>query len=429
MSLIRWIIRLLLVVWLIGAFVPAPPRSPLEVPDRVVETVQPHVCMHTRLIDEVEEWKIQRTLQLVREMGANTIVEFFPWAYIERAPDQYDWSSVDRIVAHARNQGIHIIARMGLVPAWARQTPDDPRAERSTLNTLPPESFDDFARFAADFAARYATRSGGVIDHLIIWNEPNLAFEWGYQQVDPAGYVDLLRAVYAPIHAANPNAVVLAAGLAPTLEPEGSPNGLNDVLYLERLYQNGAANYFDALAVHTYGFTEPADAAPDPLALNFRRAELLRDVMLRYDDADTPVYITEMGWNDHPRWTKAVSAAQRVTYTLDALRMVADQWNGTEKACLWVFRYPYPTFSYPDNFTFANIEFQLRPIYYAVQAYARGWEDQTQPKSPTTLTRRSEVRESVAPKRGRGMPRPYEATGIASLLSPLPEFGEGRGWG
>ncbi len=370
LSLLAWMIRLLIAVWAVNALVPAPPRAALEVPDRVVETVHSQVCMHTRLIDEVEEWKLQRTLQLVREMGANTIVEFFPWAYIERSPDQYDWSSTDRIVRHARNQGIHIIARLGLVPGWARQTADDPRAERSTLNTLPVDRFDDFAQFAADFVERYA----GIIDHLIIWNEPNLAFEWGYQQVDPRGYVELLRTVYAPIHAANPNAVVLAAGLAPTLEPVGSPNGLNDILYLEALYANGAADYFDALAVHTYGFTEPPDAEPLPTALNFRRAELLRAVMVEHGDADTPVYITEMGWNDHPRWTKAVHASQRVTYTLDALRMVENDWQWAAKACLWVFRYPYPTFSYPDNFTFANTEFQPRPIYYAVQAYARGWD-------------------------------------------------------
>ena len=83
--------------------------------------------MHTRLIDEVDEWKIQRSLELVREMGAGTIVEFFPWAYIEGSEDQYDWSSADRIVRHARNQGMHIIARLGLVPEWARKKGDAQR--------------------------------------------------------------------------------------------------------------------------------------------------------------------------------------------------------------------------------------------------------------------------------------------------------------
>lgn len=369
-----WGVRALIVYLALGALVPAPPRAPLQQPDQVVETVKPHVCMHTRLIDEVEEWKIQRSLQLVREMGAGTIVEFFPWAYIESSRDVYDWTNVDRIVRHAENQGIRIIARMGLVPAWARQTNDRLDDDFTTLNTLPVESYGEFAEFVADFAARYA----GIIDHLIIWNEPNLAFEWGYQQVDPAGYVDLLRAVYAPVRAANPNAVILAAPLAPTLEPPGSANGLNDVLYLEAIYEAGAADYFDALAMHTYGFTDPAGAPPAADALNFRRAELLREVMLRYGDGDTPVYITETGWNDHPRWTKAVHPSLRVAYTLDALAWAESEWDWLDTMCLWVFRYPAPTLNYPDNFTFAGTDFGLKPIYYAVQAYARGFEEQTQ---------------------------------------------------
>ena len=250
-SALPWALRALVAYVLLAAFVPAQPRAPLGA-DQVVSTTKPQVCMHTRLIDEVEEWKIQRSLEIVREMGAPTIVEFFPWAYIEGTEDHYDWTTADRIVRHARNQGIHVIARLGLVPEWARSR-GDASAEFTTFNTLPAEAYADFAEFTADFAARYA----GVIDDLIIWNEPNLAFEWGYQSVDPAGYARLLEAVYAPAHAANPNVTILAAGLAPTLEPPGSPAGLNDILYLDALYEAGARPYFDALAIHTYGFTAP----------------------------------------------------------------------------------------------------------------------------------------------------------------------------
>lgn len=374
MPLIRryaaWLVRALVAWLLIGTLVPAPPRAPL-MPPQTVETESPKLCMHTRLIEEVDEWKIQRTLIMVRELGAGTIVEFFPWAYIEGSPDQYDWSAADRIVKHARNQGVHIIARMGLVPGWARHAPDEPiNEDTTTFNTLHETAYDDFAAFVRDFAARYA----GVIDHLIIWNEPNLAFEWGFQTVDPASYVKLLEAVYPAAHEGNPNVTVLAAGLAPTLEPEGSPHGLNDLLFLEQMYQAGAADYFDALAVHTYGFTQPTNAAPAFDMLNFRRAELLHAIMLRYDDPNTPIYITETGWNDHPRWTMAVSPAQRITYTLDALRMAETTWSGwLENICFWVFRYPAPTLSYPDNFTFVDTLFQPRPIYDELQAYARGW--------------------------------------------------------
>jgi hypothetical protein len=363
----RWAARALVAWALITAVLPAPPRAPLGEP-QTVQTIQPQVCVHTRLIDEVDEWKIQRSLQLTREMGADTIVEFFPWAYIEGAPDRYDWAQSDRIVRHARNQGIQVIARMGLVPAWARA---GEAGEYTTLNTLPAESYDEFAQFVADFAARYA----GVIDQLIVWNEPNLAFEWGYRQIDPAGYVRLLQAVYAPAHRANPNVRILLAPLAPTIEPPGSASGLNDILYLEALFEAGASGYFDAVAMHTYGFTEPPEVEPGFEALNFRRAELLYEVMARYGHAETPVAITETGWNDNPRWTKAVRPSQRVAYTLGAYRWAEQHWDWLDKLCLWVLRYPIPTFNYPDNFTLITTDFQLKPIYYAVQAYARGFAD------------------------------------------------------
>jgi hypothetical protein len=332
----------------------------------MVETQQPHLCVHTRLMEEVDEWKVQRTLELVREMGSPTIVEFFPWAYMEPVRGVYDWESADRIVKHAQNQGIRIIARMGLVPAWARPDEDE---QRSTLNALPQESFPAFAAFVAAFAARYA----GQVDRLIIWNEPNLSFEWGYRPVNAAEYVDMLRVVYGAAHAANRAVVILAAPLAPTLEPPGSSAGLDDLLYLEALYEAGLADVSDAIAVHTYGFTAPADEPPAPDVLNFRRAELLRAIMTRSGDSDAPVYITETGWNDHPRWTKAVTPSQRIAYTLDSLAYTQREWPWVETLCIWVMRFPAPTYSYPDDFTLVTPDFQLKPIYYALQAYARGW--------------------------------------------------------
>lgn len=371
----RWYLRLGVAWYILSLLAAAGPRAPLG-PQQVVQTEHPHICVHTRLIDEVWDWKIQRTLQLVREMGATTIVEFFPWAYIESTKDFYDWEPADRIIRHAQNQGLTVIARMGLVPNWAR-----PR--ESTLNELPEDGFDDFAQFVADFAARYA----GVVDQIIIWNEPNLAFEWGFRPVDPAAYARMLQAVYAPVHAANPNVMILVAGLAPTLEPAGSPNGLNDLLYLEQLYEAGAANYFDGIAMHTYGFTEPPEAPPAEDTLNFRRAELLHAIMVRAGDGGKPVYITETGWNDHPRWTKAVRPAQRIQYTLDAFRYAEANWPWLDKLCLWAFRYTAPTFSYPDNFEIVTSGFQIKPIYYAIQDYALGREKGTSlwlpaPESP-----------------------------------------------
>ena len=358
-------IRIIIVISILNLVSSTLPRAPLD-SQQTVDTTKPMVCVHTRLIDEVYEWKIQRSLQLVREMGATTIVEFFPWAYGEPSRGHYDWASFDRIVRHAHNQGLHIIARMGLVPEWARNQTGSP----TTLNYLPDGSFQAFADFIAVFAKRYA----GTIDQIIIWNEPNLSFEWGYRPVHAEDYARLLKTVYAPAHEANPQVMILAAPLAPTLEPAGSPNGLNDLLYLKALYEAGAAPYFDALAMHTYGFTEPPESPPAPTDLNFRRAELLHEIMLQYDKPLKPVFITESGWNDNPRWTKAVRPSQRVAYTVNALKLAENNWPWLDKLCLWVLRYPANTQNYPDNFALITPDFELTPIFYAIQAYARGWQ-------------------------------------------------------
>ena len=339
----------------------------LIVEQQIVDSAKPQVCVHTLLENEVEERKILRSLELVREMGAGTIVQFFPWAYAEPEAGAYSWGIADRIVRHARLQGLRVIARLGLVPEWARAA-EAPQA--TTLNYLPESSFIHFADYAAAFARRFA----GEVEHIIIWNEPNLSFEWGYRPVDPAAYVRLLGISYERVKAANPEAVVLAGALAPTLEPPGSAAGMNEIDFLTAMYGHGAGAYFDALAIHTYGFLDPPEAQPKSNQLNFRRAELLRAVMLAHDDGNKPAYITESGWNDHPRWTGAVRPSQRAAYTISALQFVEDNWDWVENLCIWAFRFPADTLSHPDNYTLVNAEFLPKPIYFELKAYARGWE-------------------------------------------------------
>lgn len=349
--------RLLLLLILLRLLLPAPLLI-TPGPPQTVYSEHPIAGVHTRLTDEVEEWKIKRSLELVREMGASWIVEFFPWAYYQGSDGDIAWEHPDQVVTHAHTQGLKIIARLGLTPDWARPA-------GTPLTYLDAAAYDDFAAFAAEFAVRYR----GKVDYLIIGNEPNLSYEWGYRETTAEDYTDLLRAVYPVVKAANPDVQILAGALAPTLEPEGSPWGLNDLKYLEQMYAAGAAPYFDGLAVHAYGLTFPADAEPDPQVLNFRRIELVRDVMEASGDAEKQIFVTETGWNDHPRWTMAVRPAQRIRYTLDALRYAEENWPYVEMLGLWAFRFPAPTKSYMDYFTLVTPEFIAKPIYEALRAY------------------------------------------------------------
>lgn len=354
-----WLLRLCLGMFLLTQIAAPDARAVLGEPQTVI-TTQPLLCVHTRLIDEVHDWKILRSLQLIREMGAATIVEFFPWAYVEATQGYYDWSRVDTIMTMARNQGIRVYARVGLVPEWARST-----AESSTLNTLPETSDAAFAQYTAALAERYSD----VLAGIIVWNEPNLAFEWGFAAVDAARYMRLLQVVYPQIKRRAPSVVVLAGAMAPTNEPEGSPAGMSDLIYLQRLYEAGAQSYFDVLAVHTYGLAMPPQTPPDTAPV-FRRPERLFEIMRQFGDSQKPVVITEFGWNDYARWSYAVRPSQRVQYTIQAYDYVRQHWQQVQQMCVWMFRTPAPTWRYGDGYALSGTDFDLKPLYFALQQLA-----------------------------------------------------------
>ena len=362
-----WLLFLPLALILIIGFLPTfptltaiPTQTPTPTPLSYNKTpLNPKIGLHTRLTDEPSEESINKEFRMLREMGGSWAVEFFPWAYIQSSDrDRYDWAHADLVVDAARANGITLIARLDGVPDWAR--PSD-----KTWRYLDRERYGDFGNFVHAFVSRYK----GRVKHYIIWNEPNLAAEWGQRSPDPQGYVELLKVAYARAKEADPNCIVLMAGLAPTLEREGSPVAMNDLIYLRRAYEAGAATYFDALAVHSYGLKAPANEPPDPGKVNFRRVEEARKVMVEQGDGAKAVYVTEGGWNDSARWSLAVRPSQRVRYTIDAYKL-AQEWPWLRAMCLWASRYPRPSYTYFDGYTFLAADFTPKAVYLEVRDHA-----------------------------------------------------------
>jgi O-antigen ligase len=245
--------------------------------------------------------------------GLPWLRQTFPWDRLEPAPGAYDWTPWDRLVEAAAAGGHRLIAVLNHSPEWAR-APGLPAA-------APPASPADFARFAGAFAARYGDR----IDVYQIWDEPNLLTGWGNQPPSAAAYAALLQAAHTAIHAADPTATVLAAALAPTVE--AGPDNLSDLLYLQQLYDLGAAPYFDAAAGKPYGFyTGPDDRLADPAVLNFSRFILLREVMVRNSDDHKLLWGGNYGWNNRPSPWGHASAADQRAFTLRALERAALEW-------------------------------------------------------------------------------------------------------
>jgi hypothetical protein len=357
---LTWLARLAVTLAVLAVLTTPPGPIVTVGPGQQVVTRNPKMGVHTRLTDEVEEWKIKRTLEMVREMGAPWIVEYFPWAYYEPEPGRYNWDHPDMVVKHARAQGLTVVARLGLVPKWAR-----PKDSPDLL--LEESRYNDFGNFVAAFVRHFE----GQVNYVIIWNEPNLSLEWGMRPVDPESYTRLLKVAYERAKAANPNVQVLGGALAPTLAPDGNEWGLSDLAYLERMYTAGAGQYFDILAVHAYGWKFPFDDPPSADKVNFRRVELVRQVMADNGDQEKPIFISEGGWNDHPRWTKAVRPAERISNTIGAYDWAQREWPWCMGVAFWAFRYPWPARTYQDYYTFVTTDFVPKAIYLEAQKYAR----------------------------------------------------------
>lgn len=324
-----------------------------------VATTNPKLGMHTRLHLWSRPEVTEQTLTMVRELGAPWVVEYFPWLYLQpHGPHRYEWAGSDRIVDAALAQGLTPIVRLDGVPQWARP-------HGTTWKYLDRAGYAAFGTFLEAFARRYR----GRVDHIIVWNEPNLRGEWGDRPPDPAAYAELLRLAHGQLKRGNPDCVVLLAGLAPNTEPPGSALAMDDLSYLRALYAAGAADSFDALAVHSYGTVHDPDDPADPTRVNFARTELVARLAAEHGDGAKPLYITEGGWNDNPRWVNGVRPAARVRYTLRALDKARDEWPWCAVVAFWYLRTDLATHSYADNWTFVTPDFVPKPIYEEVRRH------------------------------------------------------------
>lgn len=279
-----------------------------------------------------------RDLKLIQEAGFRWVKQELPWRELEGAgKGQWQWATADRVIDQIEAHDLKVIVRLGAQPAWASSGVAFPEVG-------PPDNFRDYY----DYVFAVANRYKGRIEAYQIWNEPNLAREWGGQPPNPAEYVELLKVAYQAIKAADPNAIVISAGMAPTTRNDD--HAMPDTHFIQAMYDAGASPYFDALGVHAAGYKsppeiDPAVVAADPALNNndsgpvelrrvyaFRRVEDLRELMVKNGDAAKKVVVLEFGWTIDPRpdspyhW-HAVSETQQDKYLQRAFAYAQKHWQ------------------------------------------------------------------------------------------------------
>ena len=285
----------------------------------------------------------------LREIGFQWMKGFVAWEGIEPKPGEYDWTDLSKATVTARRNGLGLLLRIDRVPAWARPDNPDP--------TAPPAR--PFLTSWRDFLKELARRGKGHVAAYEIWNEPNLSWEWGGGPPDPDYYVEMLRAAYQGIKEGDPEALVIAAGLAPTLG-DGGRQAVDNLLYLQMMYENGVAPYFDILGSHPYGFASPPEADPRMTA-SFRSAELERELMLEHGDGAKPVWATEAGWLLDPG-AVGLAGCREAPAVQESLWQAVDQ-EAQARYLVEAYRYAYETWPWMGAIFLFNLDFSLAPWY------------------------------------------------------------------
>lgn len=278
-----------------------------------------------------------RALQLTRQAGFNWVKVQARWEDLEGEPGNINWGFFDRVIGGAEAAGAKILLSVVTAPMWSRP----PGSSHDVPG--PPADPQTFANFVGAIAARYPGRVGGYE----IWNEQNLAREWGGNGRQNAGeYVRMLQASYRAIKAADPAAAVVVGALTPA----GNVNlgagllAVDDVQYFAQMYDAGMKGFFDAVGAHPSGFNNAPDLNPlDGAVLGragsfrahrsfyFRNFERYREIMVQRGDGGKQIWITEFGWasgpNPAPEYGYAVdnSEQDQANYLVRAFQIARER--------------------------------------------------------------------------------------------------------
>ncbi|MSQ15027.1 MAG: hypothetical protein EXR50_04090 [Dehalococcoidia bacterium] len=324
-----------------------------------------------------------RALKLVTSAGFNSVKVQVRWEDMEHEQGKINWTTTDKVVSETSAAGFKLLFSVATAPNWSR----GPGADLSVAG--PPADMNTYANFVKTLATRYK----GRVNAYEIWNEQNLAREWGGPgRQNAASYAQMLQLSYRAIKAADPAALVLVGALTPagTVDLGHGPLAIDDIDFFRQMYKEGIKGYFDAVAVHPSGFNNPADADPkDPAMLSraggfhghrsfyYRNFEGYREVMVQNGDSTKPLWFTEFGWavspNPHPEYAYAVenSEEEQAAYLVKAFE-IAKATGYVGAMFIWNLNFA-PTADPGDvqakkAFGIIRPDWSLRPAYNAVAA-------------------------------------------------------------
>lgn len=226
----------------------------------------------------------------MRRAGVESVRLDVQWQLVEPERGVLRFDLLDPMVRASAQHRMDLLPMVWTTPRWASQQPD-----RRDFSNWSPTNLSDYGAFLQQLIHRYGPRGDFWREHprlpkrpiraWQIWNEPSAGYWWATPDYR-SSYVALLKAAYPAVHAADPRAKVVMAGLASFLSGASGETSMNwdD---LRAFYRNGVRRYFDVAAIHAFSYQ---------LEDVLRTVAKFRAVMRQNGDRRKPIYATEVSW-------------------------------------------------------------------------------------------------------------------------------------
>jgi hypothetical protein len=296
--------------------------------------------------------------------GASYARLIVSWRAIARAEPEnpkdpfdpaYRFDRLDASIRAATDQGLQVLLTIHSAPEWAERKVPSERSYPAPPGTENPDPR-SLRRFAEALARRYSGDAAGPLLPRVTlyeaWNEPNLTGFLSPQWIDgrprgPRLYRNLLNAVYRGVHAAQPDAKVIAGATAPFGGGQRESRRVRPLRFLRELFclrgrhslrpvDGPKPARFDLLSHHPIspewgprsGARHPDDATiPQMRAVRrtLRAAERQGTVMPRGRKRE--LWATEFWWETDPPITlyEAPSERRQARNIADALHLLYRQ--------------------------------------------------------------------------------------------------------
>jgi hypothetical protein len=309
---------------------------------------------------------------LMRSSGVKTVRLPMYWSSIQsenRFVSRPDFDAFDHEVKLAAEHGISVFPFLFSTPEWVAP---DPR----TLPVATPWERWAWSVFLHDAANRYGP--GGSfwrenpdvpyfpIREWEIWNEENIVTFTS--PVSPASYAKLLRISGRILHAADPGSKVIVGGLfgRPLQVPPNLPSGA----FLSDLYRaRSVKSDFDGVALHPYVAEAGAIRG---------QVRNLRRILRVHHDAQTGIYITELGWGSasyQSRWERGLRGQARELN--EAMAMLVANRRAWRIDGVWWFswRDQQGACQFCDSAGLLTEDREAKPAWYQFNAWTGGDPD------------------------------------------------------